>query len=92
MEFIGWIFDINLFSALLFSFVLGLLVSLIILQVKIKALKNVIHLRNDEIKRLKFDLADKEDIKGITKKVDQIIEGKGLEIKDDQQKDIREKN
>lgn len=75
LEFISWQFNVNLFSALFFSFLLGLLISLILSRVKIKSLKNVIHLRNEEIKSLKFELANKKDIKGISNKVDKLIDG-----------------
>lgn len=73
LEFISWKFKVNLFSALFFSFVLGLFISFILSRVKIKSLKQVIHQRNEEIKNLKSGVANKQDIKGISEKVDKLI-------------------
>jgi len=75
-EFMIWQLNFSLFVALLFSFLLGILVSFILSRVKTKPLKKVIHLRNEEIKSLKFELANKQDIKGINSKVDQLIDKK----------------
>lgn len=75
LEFISWKVSVHLFVALLFSFILGFLISLILSRVKIKSLKKVIHQRNEEIKNLKSGLANKEDIKVISEKVDKLIGG-----------------
>ena len=80
LEFISWKFSVHLFVALLFSFILGLLISLIFSRVKIKSLKKVIHQRNEEIKNLNSGVANKEDIKGINEKVDKLIGGDKEEL------------